>query len=182
MRLWLAPVPLHALQTLTPMMKICIVGRHLVHMTLFTSYYKGLFLDKANDFLQDGEERVLGYFSSALSSTEPNYCVNQKEFLAVVRAVNLFHPYVWGRPVILHTDNAAVLWTKRLKQPSGQMACWLSDVDCYDLHVRHCPGRVHWNADALSRRPCTQCGNEAGLCDAEVSSSFPCRLADFPVL
>ena len=130
--------------------------------------------------IQDGEERVLGYFSSALSGTEQNYCVTRKELLAVVRAVNRFHPYVWGRPVILRTDNAAVLWMKRLKQPSGQMARWLSDVDRYDLHIEHRPGRVHWNADALSRRPCTQCGNEEGLCDAEVSS-FPCRLADFPV-
>ena len=122
---------------------------------------------------------MLGYLSTALSSTEQNYCVTQKEFLAVVRAVSRFHPYVWGCPMILRTDNAAVLWTKRLKQPSGQMARWLSDVDV--MICMSSTALVHWNADALSIRPCTQCGNEEGLCDAKVSSSFPCRLADFPV-
>ena len=130
--------------------------------------------------IQDGEERVLGYLSSALSGTERNYCVTRKELLAVVQAVNRFHPYVWGRPVILRTDNAAVLWMKRLKQPSGQMARWLADVDRYDLHIEHRPGRIHWNADALSRRPCTQCGNEDGLCEIEDLTSSPCRLANTP--
>ena len=70
---------------------------------------------------------------------------------------------------------------KRLKQPSGQMARWLSDVDRYYLHVEYRPGRVHWNTDALSRWPCIQCGNDERLCDPEVSFSLHCRLADFPV-
>ena len=115
--------------------------------------------------VQGGEERVLGYLSKALSDTQRNYCVTRKELLAVVVALARFHPYVWGRPVILRTDNTAVLWMKRLKEPAGQMARWLVEVDRYDLTIEHRPGRVHWNADALSRRPCHQCGSEEGLCE-----------------
>ena len=28
----------------------------------------------------------------------------------------------------------------------------------YDFEIRHRPGKMHSNADALSRRPCRQCG------------------------
>ena len=83
----------------------------------------------------------------------------------MVVALAHFHPYVWGRPVILRTDNTAVLWMKHLKKPAGQTARWLVEVDRYDLIIEHRPGRVHCNTDAFSRRPCHQCGSEQGLCE-----------------
>ncbi|GFQ88970.1 transposon Tf2-11 polyprotein, partial [Trichonephila clavata] len=41
----------------------------------------------------DGQERVIAYFSKCLSRPEINYCVSRKELLAVVKAVEHFHPY-----------------------------------------------------------------------------------------
>ena len=32
----------------------------------------------------------------------------------------------------------------------------------YDFEIHHRPGRLHQNADALSHRPCNECGIEAG--------------------
>jgi len=43
---------------------------------------------------QEGQERVIAYFSQALSHPECHYCVTRKELLAVVRAIKLFHHYL----------------------------------------------------------------------------------------
>lgn len=110
--------------------------------------------------IQEGQEKVIAYYSRTLNVHERQYCVTRKEMLAVVSAVRKFKSYLWGRPVKLRTDNAAVSYMLRLKEPEGQMARWLEFLSCYDLEVSHRPGRNHGNADALSRRPCRQCGRE----------------------
>ena len=107
--------------------------------------------------------RVLGYFSKSLSKTERDYCVTRKELLAVVMALKHFHPYLYGRKVILRTDNSAVSWMRSLKAPSGQTARWLERVAEYNLEVTHRAGRSHGNADALSRLPCSSCQHQQCL-------------------
>ena len=42
------------------------------------------------------------------------------------------------------------------------MARWLEQLVEYDFDVIHRPGRVHSNADALSRKHCLQCGITVG--------------------
>ena len=107
--------------------------------------------------VQDNAEKVIAYFSKALSKAEQDYCVTRKELLAVVLALENFHPYVYGREVIVRTDNAAVSWMKSLRAPTGQTARWLERVQPYNLIVQHRQGRSHTNADALSRKPCASC-------------------------
>ena len=118
--------------------------------------------------VQDGCEVVLAYLSKALGAAEQNYCITRKQLFAVVTACRAWHPYIYGRPVVVRTDNSAVTWAKRIKKPVNQMARWLQKLGTYDLHEVHRPGRIHWNADALrSRRPhapCCQCHREDGPC------------------
>ncbi len=106
---------------------------------------------------QKGKETVIAYFSKVLKKEEKNYCITRKELLAVVESVKHFRYYIYGRPTILRTDNAAVSWLRNLKDPAGQMARWLQHLETFDLQVTHRPGYKHTNADALSRRPCKQC-------------------------
>jgi hypothetical protein len=95
--------------------------------------------------------------SKTLSAPEVKYCVTRKELLAVVTALKHFHNYLYGQQVFLRTDNDAVSWLRRLKDPCGQMARWLQFIDTYNLTITHRPGRLHTNADALSRHPCKVC-------------------------
>ena len=110
---------------------------------------------------QDECERVVAYYSKALSKAERVYCVTRKELLAVVQALKHFHPYIYGRTVVVRPDNAAVSWMKNLKAPTGQTARWLQLIGNYDLKVVHRAGRIHSNADALSRIPCSSCRRQA---------------------
>lgn len=106
---------------------------------------------------QGEHEVVIEYFSKTLSRSERNYCVTRRELLAVVLAVRHFHHYLFGRAFVLRTDHASLRWLCNFKQPEGQMARWLENLQQYDFMIQHRPGSKHTNADALSRRLCGNC-------------------------
>ena len=107
--------------------------------------------------IQDGVERVISYYSRALTKEERRYCVTRRELLAVVEAVKHYHHYVYGTATKVRTDHGALRWVMGFKNPEGQMARWLKVLGAYNLEIQHRPGRQHGNADALSRRPCESC-------------------------
>lgn len=107
--------------------------------------------------LQDGEEKVIEYFSKIHTRPERNYCATRKELLAIVKAVSHFHSYLFGREFLVRTDHAALSWLLQMKKPEGQMARWIEKLQQYDFKIKHRAGKLHNNADALSRRPCSDC-------------------------
>ncbi|KAJ8364253.1 hypothetical protein SKAU_G00130840 [Synaphobranchus kaupii] len=102
---------------------------------------------------EDGE-RVVAYYSRALGKAECNYCVTRRELLAMVRALHHFRLYLQGSHFLLRTEHASLTWLLNFKDPEGQVACWLEQLQGYDFEIWHRAGRLHGNADALSRRPC----------------------------
>ena len=107
--------------------------------------------------VQDKEEKVIQYFSNVLSKPEKNYCVTRKELLAIVRTVEHFHKYLYGREFLIRTDHAALTWLLQMKNPEGQVARWLERLQQYHFKIRHRAGKLHNNADSLSRKPCKNC-------------------------
>ena len=105
---------------------------------------------------QEGEdgEQVIAYYSRSLHRPERNYCVTRRELLAVVLGLRHFRPYLYGRRFVLRTDHASLTWLLNFKEPEGQLARWLETLQDYNFEIRHRSGRLHANADALSRRPC----------------------------
>jgi hypothetical protein len=108
--------------------------------------------------VQDGEERVICYASRLYSDAERRYCVTRKELLAVVYSVKNFRQYLLGRQFVLRTDHSALQWLRKTPEPIGQQGRWLEILEEYNFTVEHRHGAKHTNADALSRRPCRQCG------------------------
>ncbi|KAJ8381238.1 hypothetical protein SKAU_G00020160 [Synaphobranchus kaupii] len=76
---------------------------------------------------EDGE-RVVAYYSRALRKAKRNYCVTRRELLAVVRALHHFRPYLQGSHFLLCTDHASLTWLLNLKDPEGQVARWLEQL------------------------------------------------------
>ena len=105
--------------------------------------------------IQEGQERPVAYYSKTFSHEERNYCVTRKELLAVLRACQHFRPYLYGRKFLLRTDHESLRWMTRLKEPRGQLARWLEELQEFNMDIQHRKGTSHSNADALSRRPCS---------------------------
>ncbi|GFX78600.1 retrovirus-related Pol polyprotein from transposon 297 [Trichonephila clavipes] len=103
----------------------------------------------------DGQERVVAYWSKCLSKPERNYCVTRKELLAIVKAIEHFHHYLYGQKFLLRTDHASLTWLMNFRNTEGQVARWIQRLNEYYFDIRHRKGS-HGNADALSRRPCPE--------------------------
>lgn len=106
--------------------------------------------------IQLKEEKVIAYFSKVFNKSEKNYCVTRRELLAVIRSVEHFRHYLMGRKFKIRTDHASLQWLVSFKNPEGQVARWLEILFQYDFEIVHRSGRIHSNADRLSRRPCSE--------------------------
>ena len=106
--------------------------------------------------IQDGVERVIAYASSSFSKEERNYCTTKRELLAVIRMMEKFRHYLWGRHFTVRTDHGSLRWLSNFKDSDGMLARWLVRLGQYDYEIIHREGAKHLNADGLSR--CKQCG------------------------
>ena len=104
----------------------------------------GLFLVR---FTEGGTERVIAYWSRKLQKAERNYSTTEREALAVVASLKEFYPYVYGFPCNLITDHNPLTSLKGIKDVGGGLIRWLFFLQQFK------PGRLHTNADTLSRIP-----------------------------
>ncbi|GBO18349.1 Retrovirus-related Pol polyprotein from transposon 297 [Araneus ventricosus] len=102
------------------------------------------------------EECVIAYFNKSLGKPERNYCVTRKELQAIVKSIEHFHHYLYGRKFLLRTNHASIRWFLNFREPEGQIASWIQRLQEYDFEIQHRKGTSHGNADALSRRPCKE--------------------------
>lgn len=124
--------------------------------------------------IQDGRERVIAYGSKTLNKSERNYCITDKELLAVKYFVEYYRQYLLGRKFLIRTDHQALIWQCSLKEPKGRIARWMEILSAFDFKIQHRPGNKHNNADTMSRHmdltnsegtehaglrcgPCTKC-------------------------
>lgn len=74
---------------------------------------------------QDGQEKVVAYGSHTLGKSERNYCVTDKELLAVRYFIEYYKQYLLGREFIVRTDHQALVWLFSLKEPKRRIARWI---------------------------------------------------------
>lgn len=105
--------------------------------------------------IQDGGDgwRPIAYASKVNSPTESKYGITELECLAVVWAIKLFRPYLYGRRFTIVTDHAALKWLMTSPNLTGKLHRWAITLQEFDFDVQYRPGNTNVVADALSRAP-----------------------------
>ena len=122
----------------------------------------------------DGVEAPIAYASRLLNQCERNYSITEKEGLAVLWALQKFKPYVWGEKITVITDHHGLCWLMLKHQLAGRLARWSLQVQEYDLTIVYKSGRLHNDADALSRHPVD--GPEEMDVDYRVCAALPVEI------
>ena len=108
---------------------------------------------------EEGTERPIAYWGRVLTPAETNYSVSELELLAIVSCIKQWRPYLWsanGRKFILRVDHAALLYLHTAKDtvgggPASRLQRWYLKLQEYRFEVWHRPGRIHYDADFISR-------------------------------
>jgi hypothetical protein len=63
--------------------------------------------------------------SKNLAPAELNYTVTEKEFLAVIYAINKFWHYITGYPTFVHTDHATIRYLMNKTVTPSRITRWI---------------------------------------------------------
>jgi len=100
-------------------------------------------------FDDEGREHVIAYASRKYSMSERNWATFQQEASAIVWALEKFHEFIGGSPVIVQTDHKNLSWISKSIMP--QLTRWRLRLQDFDFHVEFIPGRLNECSDGLSR-------------------------------
>lgn len=116
---------------------------------------------------EDGSERPIAYAARPLRGAQCTiYTVYVKEMLALGWALEYFEPYIYGKKFLVRTDNVGLSWLKTTKNLRGPMTRWLERImEFLSFDIEHRQGKLHSNADGLSRIPWN--------CDEEEEEEIP---------
>jgi len=91
------------------------------------------------------------YFSRPTNETESRYHSYELEMLAVVRAVERFHIYLYGIQFKIVTDCNALVYATKKASLNPRISRWILALQNYTFEVVHRPGGKMAHVDALSR-------------------------------
>ena len=99
-----------------------------------------------------GEDLVIiAHLSHRFNDSQRHYSATLKECYAVVRAIQHWRPYLWGRHFVCVTDHAALTYLCSMQDTSNMLTRWAIALQSYDFIVQHNPGKLDVVPDTLSR-------------------------------
>ena len=99
------------------------------------------------------ESKPVMYVSRALTETEQRYSNIEREFLAIVFALERLNHYTFGRTVTVQSDHQPLqsIWKKSVVSASPRLQRLLLRLAHYNLNIEFLRGKENVIADALSR-------------------------------
>lgn len=103
---------------------------------------------------------VIGYGSRTLTPAEKNYHIHsgKLEFLALKWAITeRFRDYLYHAPhFTVFSDNNPLTYVLTTARLDGTRHRWVAELADFNFDIRYKPGRIHGDADGLSRMPLDQ--------------------------
>ena len=85
----------------------------------------------------EGKDHTVVYASRKLHQREQNYATIEKECLAIVWALKIFHTYLYGQNFLIQTDHQPLTWLHRMKNANARLTCWSLAIQPYLFKVTH---------------------------------------------
>jgi hypothetical protein len=125
-------------------------GEYVLHSDA-SKYAVGAVLSQKR---QDGETRVIAFWSRKLKGAETRYPTYDRELLAIRDAVVNWHYYLHSdRNFTVHTDHASLRHILTQPRLTARQMEYLATLQKYTYDIRYIPGATNQAADALTRRP-----------------------------
>ncbi|XP_025160298.1 uncharacterized protein LOC112589822 [Harpegnathos saltator] len=100
---------------------------------------------------KDGVWAPIAFYSKTTNQAEAKYHSFELEMLAVVRAVERFHVYVYGKSFTVVTDCNALVYAVNKANLNPRIARWTLALQNYNFKLTHRSGKKMAHVDALSR-------------------------------
>ena len=115
----------------------------------------------------DNKQHVIYYYSRTLNDAQLNYTTTEKEFLAVVFALEKFRPYLLGSKFTIFTDHSALRYVMMKKDAKARLIRWILLLQEFDLEIRDKKGVENVVANHLSCIPNSSCN------ELPINEDFP---------
>jgi hypothetical protein len=120
---------------------------------------------------EDGQLHPCGYLSHALTQTERNWQIYDRELYAIIYALDEWKYLLLGgeHTLTIHCDHKNLTYYRMPQRLTARQARWWTNLSRYNYQLIHIPGAKLIQADALSRRPDHTKGEE----DDELVTMLP---------
>jgi len=98
------------------------------------------------------EKRPISFFNEKLNGACLNYYIYDKEFYALIRALEVWQHYLLPKEFVIHIDHESLKYLKGQSKLNQRHAKWVEFMESFSYIIKYKKGQVNVVVDALSRR------------------------------